>query len=299
MSIFGSNTSKKYLNKQAAATSLTTNTALKQINTAPASKILTNAAASIGGNNGPSSLTGGGLGINIGNNNLGLTRSDEVSGLMDNLITGMNTDESAYNDLLGQLTPGFGLVTAARRAAIDTDQQKNISDLNANLARRRIAGSSFANDTVSNANADYAKQKADADAQSFLDELNATQQVLGARTAARQKSIEDALTQSNFETQTGATLLAQVRDQASKQSAVLADLAKTNATLTLNGQIAKAQLVANIADPQLQSYPKFAVLDSQEKGGLGSLFGTVTGALLGGPFGGKLGSTLFGQPATA
>lgn len=76
------------------------------------------------------------------------------------------------------LTPGFGKVTQARRGAIETARQRAVGDLRDTLARRRVEGSSFGNASIAQAEAEFGKAAAEADAQSYLEELDATTQLI-------------------------------------------------------------------------------------------------------------------------
>lgn len=305
MSIFGSSGKSIdwYQSRQRKAATNASRNAIRLVNTDPASKVLTNASKQIGKGVGPNALTGdAGLGVKVNGNRVQLSRSDDAQNFINFLSDGLATDEAAYTDLLGQVAPGFGLVTAARRDALEREQSKSLSDLRGSLQRRRVSGSSFANDTIGSLNSEYAAKKAEADAQSFLDELSATSQLLEQRTASRTKSIEDGLSQLNFESQLGAELLTSVRQQNLTQNAILADLAKANAAIKAHGAEVRGTLVTQSKLPAIQNYADYASLASQERAGAGSALGSIAGTIfgsIGGPIGSaigsKIGSSLFGE----
>ena len=83
------------------------------------------------------------------------------------------------------LKPGFGQVTDARVNTIQNAGKRAESDLRGNLARRRVLGSSFANDDISRTRAEFAQQEANARAQSYLEELDAQTRLIGQRLAAQ------------------------------------------------------------------------------------------------------------------
>lgn len=257
-----------------------------------ASGILSNAYSSLVPVPGPTSLSGGGLNISSNGKGIDLTQSNSVKNAIANLNSGLTTDTNAYNGLLSQLHPGFGAITQARRNAINNQYQKNFGDLQSQLQSRRIAGSSFANSQLSNLQAQQAQDLAAADAQSFEDELNATTQLIQQRTNARTTAITDALSQANFETGVGASLLSQFQQSAQNTQSLMTDLAKTNAALTVSAK-------TGIANNQITSGTNIANIQGQEAAGFGQLVGTIGGLALGGPFGGSLGNSLFGSSAAA
>jgi hypothetical protein len=201
--------------------------------------------------------------------------------------------------MLSQLQPGFGQITQARRGAILSAQQKTVGDLQSQLQKRRLGGSSFANDAITNANADTSQQLAQADAQSYLDELSATQNLIQQRSTERSAAIGNILSQSNFESGLGANLLQSFNQVGSQTQSLMADLAKTNATLQVDAAKTGAGITGGIAQSQINNLPTYAGQAQQAAAGPGALIGTLGGAFLGGPAGAAAGkgisSSLFGS----
>lgn len=88
---------------------------------------------------------------------------------------------TGVEDALSKLGIGFGDLTKARVGAIQNAGTKAESDLRANLARRRVLGSSFANDDISRTKAEFAQQEAEQRAKSYLEELDANTKLIETR----------------------------------------------------------------------------------------------------------------------
>ncbi len=129
---------------------------------------------------------------------------------------------SDLDALQAGLQPGFGKVTQARRNAIENARLKATGDLRDTLARRRIEGSSFGNASVSQAEAEFAKATAEADAQSYLEELDATTKIIQQKTDTAYKTASDELSRiglaQQFQQQWG--------DIFSRNAAIMAQLAE-------------------------------------------------------------------------
>lgn len=86
--------------------------------------------------------------------------------------------------LLNRVGPVFGDVTRARLAEIERARSRTIGDLRETLRRRRVLGSSFAQDAIARAEAEFAAQSADAAARSQLEELDIRTKLLAQRAQA-------------------------------------------------------------------------------------------------------------------
>ena len=78
----------------------------------------------------------------------------------------------------GTITPGFSKIREARLNAINRNRATAIGSLEENQRQRRVAGSSFGEAAVIDAEARFAEAEAEEQGQSFLDELNANIQLL-------------------------------------------------------------------------------------------------------------------------
>lgn len=110
--------------------------------------------------------------------------------------------------LRGTLTPGYSQLREAASREVSNARTRGIGNLRENLARRRILGSSFGEDALSRAEAEFGDLAARTQTQSFLAELDANMKVMGFEfdqiDAALTREFEELKIASNFTTQIGA-----------------------------------------------------------------------------------------------
>lgn len=184
----------------------------------------------------------------------GASRTAAVGGIRDVL----NQRAEQLAQLRGQVQPGFGALTEARLGEIENARRRTIGNLRENLQRRRVLGSSFGQDVLSRAEAEFGQEAGQARARSFLEELDVQTQLIGQEFQARQSAIQATLDNLNLEANLGAQLAG-----------------AANSILENN-----AQAQAELASSQIA--------------GLGQLAGTAIGAF-GGPVGAAIGGTIGGS----
>lgn len=240
------------------------------------------------------SLTGTAGGLTGGINKKGvvdLNRTPEAQGFMTNLGQGLSTDEASYNDLLSALTPqgGWGAIgsqgpTGAWGALADAATQdlnnqydKQVGDVQANMAKRRILGSSFAQGTVDSINRQRAQDIQQARADALVKQLQMTQSVINDRSTARLNTIGKAFDQINYESGVKATLLANTQNNMMKLQDAQNDLAKTIAGIQAQGGIAKADVISNLSGIGAQGYGQLASLNAEGKAAQQASIGSFIG----------------------
>lgn len=269
--------SLKALNQQS---NKVTKNALSQVNVKPALKTLSKASDVVSKGLPDQHLQTPGLGIDVTHGNVNLVRGGEVQNLISSLSNGQHLDEKTYTNLISQLKPGFGAITNARRQQIENTFTKSYGDLKDSLAQRRIAGSSWADNALARNQIDKAQAMAEADAQSFADELNANVQLIQARTAARSSAITTALSQANFESGIGAQLIQSTQQANAQTQALLVDIAKTSAGISANAASTKGNLVANVGTTATGQYSNYAKIAADNSAGQGALVGNLGSKLL-------------------
>lgn len=165
-----------------------------------------------------------GLGVTNTPGGFEIGRSPEVSGALgqlNQLSTGAANELGALRPLVA---PGFGRMTQAGTQAIEDQRRSTVGDLRENLGRRRVLGSSFASNDISRTNAEFAKKDAEFRAETFLQELSATEQLITKQYETATKGALALIEQSNFESEVGAELSRQY-------SGVMSDLAKYESSL--------------------------------------------------------------------
>ena len=158
------------------------------------------------------------------------TRSPEVQGYLDSLKGGIGQANDALTSNINSLTPGFGAITQARLDAIHNAALKATSDLSGNLARRRVLGSSFGQNAVAQVTQQAGVDEANARAQSYLDELNAQNNLINTRLNNITALSKAELDQANFETTAGVNLMNGTMQTFQDNAGVIGQLAAANAS---------------------------------------------------------------------
>lgn len=110
--------------------------------------------------------------------------SEKLMGLADefDILKGNADDLYAISDQAGELLPtvkeGSSKMREARMRELNDAESAARSDLTESVTRRKLAGSSFAEDTFSRQRAEFAKARGQADAATTLEEIAATTQIL-------------------------------------------------------------------------------------------------------------------------
>lgn len=199
--------------------------------------------------------------------NITFDRTDETRRVLANLQQAGITTADQLGALIPQVAPGFGKLTEARVNSIRDAASKSIGDLRENLSRRRVLGSSFAQDTLTRAKNEFGKSEGEARAQSFLEELDLTTKLITQRGAVLADTAEKQLSQLNTEFGIASNLINGTQQVFQDNASTLANLAVANA----QGQGAAFQTNFGPAVDAVQSGVTSGVQDA-----LNSLFGNST-----------------------
>lgn len=189
----------------------------------------------------PVGINAGGVAATFGDNAISITPGAQRTGLVSDISRTFNDQAGNLAQLRSQVTPGFGALTRARLAEIETGRRRAIGNLAQNLQNRRIFGSSFAQASLAQAEREFTQAREAASAESFLQELELSNQLLDQEFEARRGEFQIALDDLNFQTDVATQLASQ-------------------ATTNLG------------ANARLQ-----AQLNAQSASGAGGFFGTVLG----------------------
>ena len=107
----------------------------------------------------------------------------------------------------------LGDLTRTRLQDVENRRSRAIGNLRENLARRRLAGSSFANDALARAEAEFAGVADQIRAGSMLEEIDINVRLLREETAAREQSIRAGIQELNLQADLGAALMSGVTTQ--------------------------------------------------------------------------------------
>ena len=163
--------------------------------------------------------------------------------------------------LRATLTPGFSDLRAASSRAIDRSRNTAIGNLRQTLSQRRVLGSSFGEQALVSAEREFAEAQSASQAQSFLAELQANQQILAHESAQVNQALQLELQELGIATGQNAEL-----------ARLNTEVAKFNADMDARESAAKGSGIGSLLGT-----------------GLGFAFGGPAGAAIGGSLGGSLG----------
>jgi hypothetical protein len=194
----------------------------------------------------PVNINAGGL-TSSGTSTINVSSSAERKNLFKSLSDTFANQAGEIGALKPLLSPGFGALTEARVNTIQDRSRSAISDLSANLASRRIKGSSFGQDALSRAKAEFAKQEADARAVSFLEELDATVNLINQESSAAANSYQVLIDNMNIEASTATQL-------ATQATAVQASIAQYNAQAAAQEAQSKGSFLGTLISTGIKAY---------------------------------------------
>jgi hypothetical protein len=168
----------------------------------------------------PVGLNAGGFNFNVNRERVSGGSTPERRGLVTNLSNLFGQQAGQIRALRPQVAPGFGRLTeaglatfGAARERLEANRRRAVGNLRENLARRRVLGSSFASDALARADAEFEQeereltaQEAAFRAQSFLQELDLTRQLIGEEFTAARGAVQVFLQNLNLEAEIASRL---------------------------------------------------------------------------------------------
>lgn len=147
-------------------------------------------------------------------------RAGAVSSLRDFL--NRNADEIA--GLRAKVAPGISDLRASRLQEIENARTSAVGDLRENLSRRRVFGSSFGNDAIARAELEFGQAKDKVAAESFLQELEMTHQLINEDFSLRRAAVQTGLDELNLQADLGAKLSGKATEVLGANARALAEL---------------------------------------------------------------------------
>lgn len=184
-----------------------------------------------------------------------------------------------YDDLGGlrqTVKPGFSDLRERRLEAVGLARDKAMGNLRDSLTRRRTAGSSFANDSIARAEAEFGKLRSDTEAQTFLEELDANMKLIGQQQSVGTSAMQalQSRIQSELNAFGGLTNLAQI-DASAASAGLSADLQMMSNAL---GGIAQLQnFTTNMLGLINSNAQAQAEIAASSAAGYGQLAGNLLG----------------------
>lgn len=152
-------------------------------------------------------------------------RESRVRGVGNALTRGI----SDVRGLESRVRPGFGLLSQSIRESFGASRRRALGNARDQFARRRIQGSSFAQDTLARIEAEFAEREAASLAEANLAEIELTNDLMQRRTQMDVARAEVFLNELNLQAQLGANFATQVTQTLGSlqttKSNLLADIA--------------------------------------------------------------------------
>lgn len=147
----------------------------------------------------PQGFSGGGFGTSFGPGGLTITPTAERLGLVRDIGSQFGAQAGELGGLRSRVAPGFSDLRASRLAEIENARTAAIGNLRDNLARRRVLGSSFGQDAISRAEAEFGQAKGKAAAETTLQEIEMTNNLINQQFQAKRQEFQTGLDELNLE----------------------------------------------------------------------------------------------------
>lgn len=213
----------------------------------------------------PPGLNAGGLSATFGDNGYNVTASGDRMAAVGNVAQTFGDQASTFAGLRSMVAPGNNALLQARLAEIENARSSAIGNLRENLQRRRVLGSSFAQDAATRAEAEFGQQRSAATADTFMRSLEASSQLAEKEFTARRGQFQTGLDEMNLETNLAAGL-------ATKATDVLGQNARYQALLDAQNDAGRGQYIGQTFKPL------FGAIDSGVTKGLTGLFAGTSGS---------------------
>jgi hypothetical protein len=172
----------------------------------------------------PTGFQGGGFGTSFGSGGLTITPTAERLGLVGGLRDSFGGLAGELGGLRSRVAPGMSDLRAARLGEIESARSSAVGNLRDNLARRRVLGSSFGQDALSRAEAEFGDIKGKAAAETFMQEIEMTNNLINQQFAAARGQFQTGLDELNLEAGIASGLAAKATDTMGKNAQFLAAL---------------------------------------------------------------------------
>lgn len=224
-------------------------------------------------------FSGGGLTGTFANGMFGVTPDASRTAAIGGIQSTFQQQADALGALRAQWAPGASALRAAQLATLQSNRTAAIGNLRDNLAQRRILGSSFAQNSLAVADQEYQQKAAEIQANTFLQELSASQQLIQQQFTAARGAFQTGLDELNLEAGLSAELTG-------KAAGLLESAASVQAQLDTHASISRAQFATQTGIEQAKLNAKSAEGTGKFFGSLGQLGGSALAKMFGSSGGG-------------
>lgn len=197
----------------------------------------------------PVNFNGGGLSSSFDNGSISIGANSARQGLVNNLAGQFKNQASEISALRPSVAPGFSDLRASRLQEIENARTNAIGNLRENMARRRVLGSSFGQDALARAELEAGQAKSKIQAETFLQELEATNNLINQEFEARRGQFQTGLDELNLEASLASKLASSATDQLGANARIESQLNMKGAELDAKAQEGKGKFFGQLVQP--------------------------------------------------
>ena len=200
----------------------------------------------------PTGLNAGGITAGYQNGTINLNTSPFRQSQVQGMVDTYNDQFADLEQQRGTVAPGYSNFRQSALQRLDDSRQRALSNLRDNFARRGVLGSSFGEDAINRQQLEFDREAERINTEAYLKEIELTNQLSQQQYAAGISAFETGLNELNFQSEIAARLTSQADQFLSQSNAILADMAKADASNRTNIAMADAQnqLTARLAEVQ-------------------------------------------------
>lgn len=188
----------------------------------------------------PTSFSAGGLSATFANNGYTVNPSADRTAAVGSVASTFGQQASDIAGIRSQWAPGSSALRSSLMTSLQNNRTQALGNLRDNLAQRRILGSSFAQDSLARADQEYQQNIKQIQDQTFLQELQANQQLIQQQYTAARGQFQTHLDEMNLEAGLAA-------DLSGKANSALASAASTQAQLDMQARTSNANSMNSAA----------------------------------------------------
>ena len=172
----------------------------------------------------PTGINAGGLSSSFSGSTLSVAPTAERLATVGNVAGAFGAQADQLNALRPALAPGISGLRTARLNEVENARLAAVGNLRENLQRRRVLGSSFGQDALARAEAEFAQQRERVAGESFLQEFEGTVNLINQEFTARRGQFQTFLDELNLEASVAASLAGKATDVLAKNAQIEAAL---------------------------------------------------------------------------
>ena len=185
--------------------------------------------------------------VRANSQNLRLYRKDLIDETLAGLQGSLREQAGETRGLLPLVKPGYGRLTDIATQTIRDRERAAIGNLREHLARRRVLGSSFAQDALGRVGAEFAQTEEQIKAEHFLQELDLTHKLTNEAFTQEQAAFRVELDQIQQESEMAVQL-------AGGATASLGANARAQAMLDAQAAAGRGQFMGQITEPFINQF---------------------------------------------